>query len=328
MRPLKNTFINTVLDVTGGTEITSVELIQTLWSGYGEILRVSVAGGEMPSVVLKYIALPEQRIHPRGWATDFSHQRKITSYDVEMHWYRDWSQRCDGFNRVPKCYATSSDAQDHLIVLEDLDHSGYRLRKDELSRQQVSVCLRWLAYFHASFLGCSPDGLWKTGTYWHLATRPEELEAMSPSALKNAANVIDERLNDCQFQTLVHGDAKVANFCFTDACDDVAAVDFQYVGGGCGMKDVAYFLGSCLTEHQCMAWEESLLEEYFSFLQAALNKYGKQTDFASLQTEWTALFPYAWTDFYRFLAGWMPGHRKINKYTEYMADKVLLELRA
>jgi thiamine kinase-like enzyme len=65
--------------------------------------------------------------------------------------------------------------------------------------------------------------------------------------LKEAAPVIDEKLNTCAYKTFVHGDAKLANFCFAPD-GQVAGVDFQYVGGGCGMKDVAYFIGSCLNE--------------------------------------------------------------------------------
>ena len=48
----------------------------------------------------------------------------------------------------------------------------------------------------------------------------------------------------------MHGDAKLANFLFTSDHSQVAGVDFQYVGGGCGMKDVAYLL-SCLDEDAC-----------------------------------------------------------------------------
>ena len=74
---------------------------------------------------------------------------------------------------------------------------------------------------------------------------------MKDSPLKENAFLIDEKLYQSSFKTIVHGDAKLANFCFTkDGCRS-AAVDFQYVGGGCGMKDVAYFLGSCLTEEEC-----------------------------------------------------------------------------
>ena len=68
---------------------------------------------------------------------------------------------------------------------------------------------------------------------------------------------LDRRLRAARFQTLVHGDAKPANFCFDARRGAVAAVDFQYVGGGCGMKDVAYLL-SGEREDKADAWVEAL----------------------------------------------------------------------
>ena len=85
----------------------------------------------------------------------------------------------------------------------------------------VKNCLFWLATFHATFMNNSAEGLWDVGTYWHLATRPDELASMEDGKLKNAAAAIDQMLNNCKFQTLVHGDAKLANFCFALIADCV-----------------------------------------------------------------------------------------------------------
>ncbi len=318
-------FQDIVLKATGASGMTSQELIQTLWSGYGEIVKVGLAGADPDTVVLKYIVLPAEANtdHPRGWNSKRSHARKIKSYDVEMHWYRDWSARCGELCRVPSCYATISDQHEHAIILEDLDEAGFPVRKTSLDKHGTKLCLAWLANFHATFLSEPPVGLWQTGTYWHLATRPDELASMEEGDLKQAAELIDQMLNECKYQTLVHGDAKVANFCFSRDGRHVAAVDFQYVGGGCGMKDVAYFLGSCLTEQECEKWEVELLEFYFEQLRSALGSMGKQTDWEALKAEWQDLFPVAWTDFSRFVQGWMPNHWKINAYTRRLATSVL-----
>ena len=123
----------------------------------------------------------------------------------------------------------------------------------------------------------------------------------------------------------MHGDAKAANFCFAND-GRVAAVDFQYVGGGCGMKDVAYFMSSCLTEDECEQRETELLDYYFQTLQAALLARGHSTDFQALETDWRALYPVAWTDFFRFLQGWSPGHWKIHRYSRRLAEEVLEQL--
>ena len=315
-----------VAEWMNASSVQREEVIQTLWSGYGKIVRLSLTDADVPSVILKHIVLPEQNRHPRGWNTNLSHQRKVHSYHVETAWYANWSERCNEGCRVPRCFGSGRVGQEQYILLEDLDDAGFPSRRGELSRTEVDACLQWLAHFHATFLSESPAGLWKVGTYWHLETRPDELAAMSAQRLRAAASHIDERLNSCQFQTFVHGDAKVANFCFSEDGTKVAAVDFQYVGGGCGMKDVAYFLGSCLDEELCDYWEDELLETYFSFLKQALQEQQKAVDWKTLEAEWRALYPLAWTDFTRFLQGWMPTHWKLNGYTKKLAMQVLEEL--
>lgn len=316
-------FQDFVLETMGAKAITSQEVIQSLWSGYGQIVRVGLAGATLKSVVVKYIQFPTESNHPRGWNTELSHTRKMNSYDIEMHWYRDWSSRCNKACRVAKCYAARGMADERIIILEDLDAAGFSVRKTDLDMAEVKLCLRWLANFHACFMNEKPSGLWQTGTYWHLETRPDEWASMVEGELKNAAADIDSLLNNGIYQTIVHGDAKVANFCFSPNNRDVSAVDFQYVGGGCGMKDVAYLLGSCLTESQCEMWQNELLIFYFAELKRALTMFDKQLDWQALEAEWRTMFPVAWTDFYRFLVGWMPSHKKINSYTQHLADQVL-----
>ncbi|MDF3128358.1 phosphotransferase [Kiritimatiellaeota bacterium B1221] len=125
---------------------------------------------------------------------------------------------------------------------------------------------------------------------------------LSDPRLKAGASAIDHALRTARYQTFVHGDAKLINFCFS-ADGRVAAVDFQYVGGGCGMLDVAYFLGSCLDERDCETYEKPLLDFYFGHL---LYQVAAE-DIEELESEWRGLYAYAWADFHRFLKGWSPG---------------------
>lgn len=301
----------------------SREVLQTLWSGYGEICRITLSGGDINSIVLKHISLPSERKHLRGWNSEFAHNRKVKSYDVEMNWYENWSNICDEDCRVAKCYLANKIENERFIIMEDLDSSGYSHRFSALDFKGVKPCLRWLANFHANFMDVKPKNLWPMGTYWHLATRPDEYAQMQDGKLKQAAKQIDVMLNECTYQTIVHGDAKVANFCFSENCQQVVAVDFQYVGGGCGMKDVAYLLGSCLDEKQCEIWQDELLDYYFENLKKALDQSGKNIDWQALEKEWRFMYAVAWTDFYRFVLGWMPTHKKINRYTQTLANSVL-----
>jgi hypothetical protein len=320
-------FLPLIKQATGADQLELTEIIQELWSGYGTIRRYRLTGAARQQVIVKHICVPEQQQHPRGWDTDLSHQRKLRSYQVERCWYADWHQRCPSACRVPECLAIASRDDETLLVLEDLDAAGYPERRESLSEKELLSCIAWLAHFHANFLGQNPDGLWPQGTYWHLATRPDELAALTDLPLKNAAATIDRMLRECPYQTLVHGDAKLANFCFSTDGQQVAAVDFQYVGGGCGMQDLAYFIGSCLSEQECEAQESWLLDQYFTFFKTALETTPSELAAAQVEASWRPLFPVAWTDFHRFLKGWSPGHWKINSYSERLVRELLSQLK-
>ena len=297
-------------------------VLQELWSGYGQLLRLKVGGAEEQSVILKLINWKQVTNHPRGWASDFSHQRKLNSYKVEAHWYRDWQAGGDNNCYLPNCIEVKETDDQMLILMEDLRERGYTRVKQSVYWKEVLLVVRWLAYFHAKHIKQQPTGLWEEGTYWHLNTRPQELAALEDQPLKDAAKTIDSLLNSARFQTIVHGDAKLANFCFSRN-DTVAAVDFQYVGGGCGMKDLAYFIGSCLSEEECEDNEEEILNYYFSELDAALIYYQQKVDFEEVQNCWRPLYRVAWADFHRFLKGWSPGHWKINTYSEKVVRDVI-----
>ena len=138
--------------------------------------------------------------------------------------------------------------------------------------------------------------------------------------LREAAPIIDEKLNTCEYKTFVHGDAKLANFCFAED-GQVGGLDFQYVGGGCGMKDVAYFIGSCLNESECEHLEAQILDTYFERLQSEIGGRNE-----ALEREWRSLYRVAWADFHRFIKGWSPGHWKINSYSERITAEVINSL--
>ncbi len=315
-----------VLVATGARAIVNTQIVQKLWSGYGLIVRCDLEGGTQSSVIVKQVRWPDQHDHPYGWSSDRSHQRKLRSYQVETMWYDRYGHQCPDACRVPRCLALEAGADGVAIVLEDLDDAGFGARRQWVGEAELDACLSWLASFHATFMGEQPEGLWETGTYWHLATRPDEFDALADGPLKTAAVALDRRLAKSPFQTFVHGDAKLANFCFSADGRRAAAVDFQYVGGGCGMKDLAYFISSCLDEDESEAMAPGLLDRYFDLLSDELERSGKALDFAALEHDWRALYPVAWTDFYRFLEGWSPGHWKLHRYSERLANEVLATL--
>ena len=240
----------TIGEITGA-RVERVERLQSLWDGYGEIVRAWLPDR---TVIAKNVRAPAD-----------AHPRKKRSYEVELEFYRRWAPRCDAHCRVAKLVGHRGS----VVVLEDLGSE----------HPELETCVDWLAAFHMRFLGAEPQGLWKIGTYWHLATRPEELARMRDADLERRAPELDRALREAKFQTIVHGDAKPENFLGD------AAVDFQYVGGGPGIVDVAYLL-----------WrerdEERLLRDYLSKLPREIAK------------EWGALYDTARDDFRRFLDGW------------------------
>lgn len=327
--PIAGELLAEIRDVLGAHEVLPAERIQRLWSGYGEVRRLRTPGAEEPTAIAKLVQPPDARDHPRGWVSDLSHRRKLRSYAVEQAFYRNQALRCDSHCTVPRTLHGRALDGGFLLVLQDMDAAGFPLRRGQCSDTELQACLAWLANFHATFLGEAPVGLWEVGTYWHLATRPEELAATADAALVAAAPLLDARLNGCRYRSLVHGDAKVANFCFSSDGARVAAVDFQYVGGGAGIKDVAYLLGSCMDDAGCEARADAALDHYFCCLRGAI---ARRTDGAvavdlvdliELEAEWRALYPVAWADFNRFLAGWAPDHAKLHGYSQRMTRRVL-----
>ena len=300
--------------VAGGGTARRGARLQSLWGGYGEILRVEIVGGGVESVIIKCVRPP-----PRGGRgeSDVSDARKRRSYEVERSFYERFAPRCPESCRVPRLLgsraARASGGRDAewVFVLEDLDGAGYPERRRSADGDTLDRCLGWLAAFHATFFAAPPDGLWATGTYWHLATRREELENVA-QAVRALAPRIDAKLASCVHRTFVHGDAKLANFCF--ARDGrVAAVDFQYVGGGCGMKDVAYLVSGEPDEARAV-------DAYFAHLRRELA--ARAIDAGAVETEWRALYPFACADFYRFLAGWAPGHFARDRHAQRVLEEV------
>lgn len=277
-----------VLQCTGTSPWPEVELVQRLWGGYGQLLRLTWPDGR--TLILKQVE-PPPRVQESA-----SDRRKRRSYEVEHCFYRDLAGTLPGACRVARPLGQRFPC---LLLLEDLCGSGLSRRRS-LGPEQISSGLAWLAHFHAHFLGQNLPGLWEQGSYWHLETRAEEWARMPEGPLKSHAADFDRLLRGARFQTLLHGDAKPANFLWSDDAR-VAAVDFQYLGPGCGIRDVAYFLDGCLGQEQPL---EGWLRCYFRHLRSALECSGRGHLAGPLEEEWRRLFPVAWSDYARFWVGW------------------------
>lgn len=63
-------------------------------------------------------------------------------------------------------------------------------------------------------------------------------------------------------RTFIHGDYRLDNLFFGASADDVALIDWQVSGLGCGLYDVAYFLGASVTTEVRREIEREALREY------------------------------------------------------------------
>lgn len=304
--------------------LVSVDEIQSLWEDYGKLLRLKFSE---KNAIVKHVKLPKQSSHPKGWNTKLSHQRKIHSYQVEVNWYENFSQ-FDNRCKIPKGYKTFQNENEWLIVMQDLEELDMHYVIKEANKTHLSSCLSWLANFHAKYMNTKSELLWEVGTYWHLDTRPDELEVLEDKELKAFSKVIDEELKACKYQTIVHGDAKLANFCFSKDGSSCAAVDFQYVGHGCGMKDLILFMSSAVEPKDCESMQEWIIDRYFEELHKALSYYHPNIDAKDVEKQWRPMFAIAWADFQRFIKGWSPNHFKINAYTEELTSKALAYLKS
>lgn len=312
-----------LLTVTDDPELTQFSLVQPLWSNFGKLIRCFSPRRQAPLIV-KWICQPEEFNHPRGWNSQTSQQRKWQSYAVEREYYRAYAKPHQ--YAVPQLIAQQQIGDSQVLVLSDLDDEGFPLRPAYLTLKQCEPVLQWLAAFHAEHLNTLAHALWQRGSYWHLATRQDEWHAMESGPLKDAAAALDSALRNCPFQTLIHGDAKLANFCFSRDLTRVAAVDFQYVGGGIGVQDVTYFLGSALSDEDLLNHTPSLLNIYFEALSKRLSAhYDKQT-IETLCDTWRNLYNVASADFHRFLSGWSPSHAKINESLQHHTRLALAQI--
>lgn len=303
--------------------IESIEEIQALWANYGCILRLNLVSDQYPSVILKWIKTDVHQSHPRNWNTYVGHQRKVRSYEVECNWYKESKHSDNSLFKYPKLIAIEEGEEELLLVLEDLKNESFNIHKSSVNDEELNALIKWLAYFHIYHMDKTIEGIWEQGTYWYLDTRPDEYAAMEKSDLKDKAKAIDKTLKEVKYKTILHGDAKYANFLFSDN-RAVAAVDFQYVGYGCGMKDLIY-LFSCDADFN-EDKEDQFLTLYFQYLREANHHFDRDLDINAIEKEWGDLYAIAWADFERFLKGWSPGHWKMTAYSEKKVSKALNKL--
>jgi Ecdysteroid kinase-like family len=290
-----------VQDVVSRKRKLTISKICRLWAGMGFIYKISIDDSEV--LVVKHVAPPS------SGEQSFGDQRKSHSYQVEANFYEHVAPEVSSIVEMPiPFFVERGPGNKEITVCMSMLHGSWI---ETSSAPDVHGTLRWLAHFHASYWGddaiselLKKANLQKTGSYWHLDTRPEEHEGMSnrglQGRLKRAARAIDECLKRDPMQCLIHGDPKEANVMRLEngSGSRIAMYDFQYCGKGTPTRDLAYFLCS-----SCPAAQESeLVNYYYEQLTNELLRQGNKTP-PDLQHFQKSL-ELAFCDFDRFLCGW------------------------
>ena len=192
--------------------------------------------------------------------------------------------------RTPHCYYAQGEGNDSfLLLLEDMVPTLDVDQFDGLSIAMARTGLRELAGLHGPTMGDTSlhDAEWLNGVA--NALRPlyaAVLPSLFAAFLERYANSIDEgtaqfvrELADAltlfsEYQSphacVTHGDFRTDNLLFGAQGGSVAlcVVDWQTVGVGSPMLDVAYFLTTSLSPEEREAHEEELLRYYVEQLTA------------------------------------------------------------
>ncbi|KAJ4370015.1 hypothetical protein N0V83_005779 [Neocucurbitaria cava] len=156
-----------------GLKLQSMETIQSLWAGYGQICRITAIPDTSPisstqssrsaSAENSNVATPQEAqsyilkliTPPPTKADDEGHTRKILSYQVEQYFYSQLAPQLPASIPVPECLASIN--QHHAdgtsttaMIMNDLrrDFPVAGEKRDVLSETQVNAALDWLSSFH------------------------------------------------------------------------------------------------------------------------------------------------------------------------------------
>lgn len=244
----------------------------------GQLARVELTydGGSGPlSVIVKY-------------PTDVESQRAMALamnlYAREVRFYTELSAESD--LRMPRAYAAMID-EDHefIIVMEDLSDLRQGDRINGMAWEEAEAAVRGLARFHAGWHGS--DRLEELSQCWlaidnplYNVVLPQIFTAGWGPCQENAPELLTEEViafghefNDLihvaqerlmTAPTLIHADYRADNM-FIDG-DEIVTVDFQIVGVGNGVYDLAYFVSQSLEREVRGGRERELIQLYVDTL--------------------------------------------------------------
>lgn len=205
-------------------------------------------------------------------------------YQREVSFYQHLAEHVA--TRTPRCYFAERDVSDNfLLLLEDLSPSAVIDQFVGVSLGTARAGLAALAGLHGPTHARDElhDAAWLRGVSDELrplysAVLPvlfdqflERYDARIDDELRDVVTTLKSRLTlfsdySTPYPCVTHGDFRTDNL-LIDACGGtvaLAVVDWQTVGVGSPLLDVAYFLTTSLSPEDCDRYEFELLDYYLA----------------------------------------------------------------
>jgi len=200
------------------------------------------------------------------------------------------------------------------------------------SFDRSKLCRPPLEHFEQTKSTKMDGGVWLNGGYTYLATRQDEYHGLStsnsewhaplctplirfegqPTVAEIVARFLAPSVNNSnggpisKYETLIHGDVKSENLFTTAHGDAVAFFDFQYVGLGLGVCDLAK-LFTCSLPKQMLSADEYEIKMGSNEKQLLRYYLNKLEQVSEREYEWTVFLRHweiALVDWLRFQASW------------------------
>ena len=236
------------------------------------------------------LTVPATLVVKLAAGSDAARERVRDGYLKEVRFYLDIAPLVAV--NTPTCWyaAISDDRKSFTLLLADLAPSIPGRQADGCSKEQAADAVTNLAGLHAP-LWCSPvlaehsewlgrldaaagaflGELMQGATEQFIEAYAEALSAQDAATLRAAAALIGRWSSaETDIISITHGDYRLDNLMFPIDGPGVSAVDWQTASAGPPLRDLAYFLGTCLTPELRRAHEDELVGLYLS----ALQKYG------------------------------------------------------